>query len=122
MNTGELSQDMLGKKSNVETSQVVMANLNYLHNNKHELTYNFIMLHASRESVGDYLGMDADYQSSDTYEGFMRRQQTNDNLLFVNQLDTKWALADKLDFNVGAAYNIIKGLEPDRRIKRVTCR
>ena len=93
-----------------------MANLNYLHNQKHELTYNFIMLHASRESVGDYLGMDADYQSSDTYEGFMRRQQTNDNLLFVNQFDTKWALTDKLDFNAGAAYNIIKGLEPDRRI------
>ena len=117
--TGELSQDMLGKKSNVETSQVVMANLNYLHNQKHELTYNFIMLHASRESVGDYLGMDADYQSSDTYEGFMRRQQTNDNLLFVNQLDTKWALTDKLDFNAGAAYNIIKGLEPDRRINNL---
>ena len=62
---------MLGKKSNVETSQVVMANLNYLHNHKHELTYNFIMLHASRDSVGDYLGMDAVYQSSDTYEGVM---------------------------------------------------
>lgn len=28
-----------------------------------------MMVHASKASVGDYLGMDADYQSSDTYEG-----------------------------------------------------
>ena len=31
-------------------------------------------------------------------------------------------MADKLDFNVGAAYNIIKGLEPDRRINNLVKR
>ena len=117
--SGDLSQDMTGDISNVETSQIAMANLSYAHERKHNVAYNFMMVHSSKSSVGDYLGMDADYQSSDTYEGFMRRQQTNDNILFVNQLISKWQLSSKLDLNAGVAYNIIKGSEPDRRINNL---
>lgn len=114
--TGELSQDLKGEKSATETSQLVMANADYTHNNRHSIAYNFMMIHASTATSSDYWGMDADYQSSDTYEGFMRRQQTNDNLLFVNQLATRWALGDNTALEVGASRNHIKGLEPDRRI------
>lgn len=117
--TGELSQDMEGDISQVETSQIAMANLEYTHNKKHSLAYNFMMVHATKESVGDYLGMDADYQSSDTYEGFMRRQQTNDNLLFVNQLISKWTLGRNIGLNAGLSYNTINGNEPDRRINNL---
>ena len=117
--SGDLSQDMDGDISQVETSQVVMANLDYSHDNRHRIGYNFMMVHATKESVGDYLGMDADYQSSDTYEGFMRRQQTNDNLLFVNQLNSKWELNKKFDLHAGVSYNIINGNEPDRRINNL---
>ena len=117
--SGTLSQDMEGDISEVETSQIAMANVSYDHNRKHRIGYNFMMVHSSKSSVGDYLGMDADYQSSDTYEGFMRRQQTNDNLLFVNQLDTKWQLGRRIDLNAGLAYNIINGNEPDRRINNL---
>ena len=117
--SGDLSQDMDGDISQVETSQVAMANLDYSHDNRHRIGYNFMMVHATKESVGDYLGMDADYQSSDTYEGFMRRQQTNDNLLFVNQLNSKWELNKKFDLHAGVSYNIINGNEPDRRINNL---
>ena len=117
--TGELSQDMDGDISQVETSQIAMANLEYTHNKKHSLAYNFMMVHATKESVGNYLGMDADYQSSDTYEGFMRRQQTNDNLLFVNQLISKWTLGRNIGLNAGLSYNTINGNEPDRRINNL---
>lgn len=117
--TGELSQDMDGDISQVETSQIAMANLEYTHDKKHSLAYNFMMVHATKELVGDYLGMDADYQSSDTYEGFMRRQQTNDNLLFVNQLISKWTLGKNIGLNAGLSYNTINGNEPDRRINNL---
>lgn len=117
--SGALSQDMDGDISQVETSQVAMANIDYLLGGKHKLDYNFMLVHATKESVGDYIGMDADYQSSDTYEGFMRRQQTNDNLLIVNQLDTKWQLGKMFDLNAGVSYNIINGNEPDRRINNL---
>lgn len=117
--SGDLSQDMSGEISRIETSQLAMANLSYTHNQKHHLSYNFMMVHASNSSVGDYLGMDADYQSSDTYEGFMRRQQTNDNLLFVNQLHTQWDLGKNFLLDAGLSYNTIQGNEPDRRINNL---
>ena len=117
--SGTLSQDMDGDISQVETSQVAMANIEYAHKHKHRIGYNFMMVHATKESVGEYLGMDGDYQSSDTYEGFMRRQQTNDNLLFVNQLISKWQLGKQLDLNAGLSYNTISGNEPDRRINNL---
>ena len=118
--TGTLSQDMDGDISQVETSQIAMANLEYSHNHRHRIAYNFMMVHATKESVGEYLGMDNDYQSSDTYEGFMRRQQANDNLLFVNQLNSKWELNKKFDLHAGVSYNIIHGNEPDRRINNLS--
>lgn len=118
--TGTLSQDMNGNISQVETNQLAMANLEYSHDNRHRIAYNFMMVHAAKESVGEYLGMDNDYQSSDTYEGFMRRQQANDNLLFVNQLNSKWELNKKFDLNAGLSYNTIKGSEPDRRINNLS--
>lgn len=117
--SGRLSQDMDGNISKVETSQIAMANIDYTHNKKHNIGYNFMLVHASSETVGDYLGMDNDYQSSDTYEGFMRRQQTNDNLLWVNQLSTKWDLGRGFALDAGVSYNIINGSEPDRRINNL---
>lgn len=117
--TGTLSQDQVGTKSNIETSQLALLNLDYALAGKHHLDYNFMMIHSSNQSVGDYLGMDSEYQTSDDYEGFMRRQQTNDNLLFINQLSSDWTLSKSLKFNAGASYNTIKGLEPDRRINNL---
>ena len=46
--------------------------------------------------------MPIDYEN----RGFTRRQQTNDNMLFVNQLITSWNLAKKLSLNMGSSYNI----------------
>ena len=117
--TGTISQDLDGDISKVMTSQVAMANLEYNHARKHRLAYNFMLVHSTEESVGDYLGMDSKYESSDTFEGFMRRQQANDNLLIVNQLDTKWQLGKRFDLNAGASYNIVNGSEPDRRINNL---
>lgn len=117
--SGDLSQDMKGDISKIETSQLLMAGLNYRHSDKLHLQYDLMMVHAARESVGDYWGMDADFQSSDTYEGFMRRQQVNDNRLLVNQLSGVWKFAPKWSLDAGISYNQIKGMEPDRRINNL---
>lgn len=117
--SGDLSQDMKGDISKMETSQLLMAGLNYRHSDKLHLQYDLMMVHAARESVGDYWGMDADFQSSDTYEGFMRRQQVNDNRLLVNQLSGVWKFAPKWSLDARISYNKIKGMEPDRRINNL---
>lgn len=118
--SGQLSQDQTGKKSSVTTQQLALANVAYKLLGKHDLSYNFMMVHASNQSVGDYIGMHSRYENGDGYQGFMRRQQTNDNLLFVNQLSTRWKFNDKMKLSAGAAYNSIRGLEPDRRINNLS--
>lgn len=115
--TGTIYKDMLGQKSTQNISQLALANVNYDLANRHHLSYNFMMIHNNVQSVGDYEGMDtSDFNDDYDNLGFIRRQQTNDNLLFVNQLLTRWNLTRTLDFEAGASYNKVKGLEPDRRI------
>lgn len=115
--TGDIIQDVVGEKSNVKTGQLAMANINYALG-KHSLDYNFLMVHASETSVGDYAGMNSEYSNSDDYTGFMRRQQTNDNLLLVNQLSSRWTLSRRVGLQAGLSYNTISGREPDRRINK----
>lgn len=115
--TGVVYKDMIGKKYAQNISQLALARADYALSNRHHLTYNFMMIHNNVQSVGDYEGVNS-RSYNDDYDnlGFQRRQQTNDNYLFVNQLSTRWTLTPALDFEAAAAYNKVKGLEPDRRI------
>ena len=78
-----------------------------------------MMIHAGTQSVGDYTGKNSIF--SDDYDnlGLTRRQQSNDNLLIVNQLLTNWGLTKSLSLDAGASYNMVKGYEPDRRINNI---
>ncbi|WP_232001481.1 TonB-dependent receptor [Proteiniphilum saccharofermentans] len=113
---GTIWQDQTGDKFSQNTNQLVLANALLGLNRKHNLQYNFMLVHANDQYVGEYSGYNSErHQGSPTYMGFSRRQQTNDNLLFVNQLLSDWKLTNSLKLDVGISYNTIKGLEPDRR-------
>lgn len=115
--TGTIYKEMRGQKSAQNISQLALANINYDLDSRHHLSYNFMMIHNNVQSVGDYEGRDSgDFNDDYDNLGFIRRQQTNDNLLFVNQLLTRWTLTRNLGLEAGASYNKVKGLEPDRRI------
>lgn len=118
--SGEIYKDMNGKKYTENISQLALANVNLGLQNGHHASYNLMMIHANTQSVGDYQGRNSTF--SDDYEnlGFTRRQQSNDNILFVNQLITSWNLNKKLRLDVGSSYNIVRGNEPDRRINNLT--
>jgi len=117
MNTaGNIYQDQTGKKYSQNINQLVLANLNYGFGNKNSVAYNFMMLHASEQYVGEYSGKHSEkHQDGDQDMGYLRRQQINDNLLLTHQLLSKWTLTDRLDLRINGAYNSIKGNEPDRR-------
>ena len=120
---GTVYQDQTGDKYDINTNQVVLANVDLKLDRRHELTYNFLLLHANNQYVGDYAGMHSErFQAADDYRGFSRRQQANDNLLMTHQLLTQWTLNDNWRLNAGASYNNIKGLEPDRRENYLTHR
>ncbi|MDR2816647.1 MAG: TonB-dependent receptor, partial [Proteiniphilum sp.] len=114
--SGLIYQDQEGKRYSQNTNQLALGNVNFGINRKHNLQYNFMMIHANDRYVGEYSGKHGErHQDSGDYMGFHRRQQTNDNLLITNQVNTGWRLSDKSDLKIGASYNSIKGLEPDRR-------
>lgn len=117
---GTIYKDQTGKVYEQKISQLALANIDYDLQNRHHLSYNFMLVHDNVQSVGDYIGMDSG-KFNDDYDnmGFTRRQQTNDNLLIVNQLMTNWGLTKTLSFDAGASYNRVKGAEPDRRINNL---
>lgn len=117
---GAIYKDMNGKKYTENISQLAFANVDYDVQNRHHMSYNFMMIHANTQSVGDYSGKNSIF--SDDYEnlGFTRRQQANDNRLIVNQLMTNWGLTKSLSLDVSASLNQVKGYEPDRRINNLT--
>lgn len=117
MNTaGIIYQDQTGKKYSQNISQLVLGNLNYGFGNKNSIAYNFMMLHASDQYVGEYSGKHSEkHQDGDQDMGYLRRQQINDNLLMTHQLLTQWTLTNRLDLRINGSYNSIKGYEPDRR-------
>lgn len=116
---GTVFLDQRGKKYTQNTNQLGLFNASYLMNNRHRLTYNFMFVHANRQYVGIYEGINTErYQDAynDTYLGYLIRQQNNDNLLIINQLNSNWTLSEKADFEFGVAHNKLQGSEPDRRV------
>lgn len=117
-NAGTVYQDQIGEKFSHTTHQLLLGNVEFLTTQKHSLAYNLMLLHVSDQYFGQYSGMNGEtYQDADEfgYVGHLIRQQTNDNLLLVNQLMSDWILSDRTNLQIGASYNTINGLEPDRR-------
>ena len=112
INNGVYSEKLEGFQSSQITNQLLLLNFAYLPAKKHEINYNFLLIHDYNQSVGKYKGL---IQSGDSYDGALIYQQANDNYLFTNQLITKFKLSTKFSLDAGAAYNRVKGLEPDRK-------
>ena len=113
---GEIWQDQVGNKFSQTTSQLILGNASLGINRKHNLHYNLMLIHANDQYVGEFSGINKErHQDSNSYIGFYRRQQTNDNLLIVNQLISDWELSKALNLSAGISYNTVKGQEPDRR-------
>src|SRR5690606_42043751 len=60
-------------------------------------------------------GLTEDDEPQNPIRALVRRQQENENNLFVNQLLTSLTLSEKISLEAGASYNTIRGYEPDRR-------
>lgn len=113
---GSIWQDQNGDKFSQNTNQLFLGNLMFGINKKHNLHYNFMLIHANEQSVGKYSGLNTErHQGALNDIGIAIRQQTNDNLLIVNQLKSDWLLSNSLKLDAGISYNTVKGLEPDRR-------
>ena len=99
-------------KYTYNVSQLLMGNVKFKAD-KFSLAYNHLFIHNNKQSIGDYLGIDDPQQEGDV--SFLRRQQTNNNELYVNQFIGKYDFTERLAFEAKGALNFIRGNEPDRR-------
>lgn len=113
--TGGVIGDLRGPKSDIETRQLVLLNALLELNKKHEIEYNMLLVHNNRQFVAQMDGTDAEVNQDPDYMVQLLRQQANNNLLVVNQLDSRWSLADKLKWGVGVSLNLMRAQEPDRK-------
>ena len=105
-----LDQDFVSYE--YETSQIAQIDLDYRFNSN-KVEFLSMYIHKNSQDFQEFQGVDNPEQTGDRV--FLRRQQTNNNNLFVNQLLTEFNLSDKLELKVDGSFNAIRGSEPDRR-------
>lgn len=116
---GDIIKNQSGKKYTENIQQVGLLTAKLLQPNKNKYLFNFLAIHNNSQYVGFYEGMDSDrYQDAhdNSNLGFMVRQQSDDNLLLVNQLLSNIYLSDKSDIEVGVSYNYLDNDQPDIRV------
>lgn len=117
---GTVFQDQDYKKYTYNVSQTLMGNFKYKMENANSISYNSLYIHSNTQSVGDYLGPNNPEQEGDIE--YLRRQQMNNNNLWVNQLLSELKFGNNWDLNLGASYNMIRTSEPDRRSNKYILR
>lgn len=109
---GTIFQDQTFERYTYNVQQTVMGNFKYRTESQNTFAFNTIYLHSNTSTIGDFNGPNAPEQDGDLQ--FMRRQQTNDNNMFVNQLLSTLKVSDNLNLDLGASYNMTRTSEPDR--------
>ena len=116
---GGRSKDFTFDRYEYHVSQVLMGNVKYEIGENNFISYNGTYIHDNTQFVGNFNGFSAsifdDATNPNSEKSFIRRQQENNNRLYVNQLLSYFELNDKLSLDLGASYNVIQGNEPDRR-------
>ena len=117
---GTVFQDQEFSRYNFNVTQILMANLKYKFDAGHGIAYNHLFIHNNKQSIGDYFGEVNPEQDGDLE--FQRRQQTNNNEVYVNQLLANYKFSERLNFEAKGSLNFIRGNEPDRRTNKYLLR
>lgn len=116
---GLIRQDLNGEQFEYNASQFGMLNLAYDFHKENSIKYNALFIHDNGQVVGNYNGfvqnINDDKEDPNAFKSFIRRQQQNDNYVFVNQIISSIALGENLTMDASGSFNIVAGSEPDRR-------
>lgn len=112
----DMSYERFEKKSSIMAMGGIELNIDDL-----KLAYNSLYIHSGSAYHADLYGKHSElFQVADEFnsEGLVRRQQINDNSIFINQLILQGMWSERVKYNFGVSLNRITGMEPDRRIFR----
>ncbi len=113
--TGGFSRNLDVQQYEYNVSQKLMGNFKYSFGNGNYLAINSIYLHDNTQSVSDYFGQQDSVSDDPDRPTYIRRQQTNNNNIFINQLLGYFNITDKLTLDFGGSYSNARSDEPDRR-------
>jgi TonB-dependent receptor len=115
--SGGFRQNMTYEKSEYNASQSLLGNVKYKFGSGRSISYNTLYIHDNTQTVGDYNGFASNINDNNdpSTNSIVRRQQTNNNNLFTNQLIFDYKVSNKFNAKISAAYNMIRGSEPDRK-------
>lgn len=109
-------QDLNFTRTDYSATQTALGNIKYKFGTGKSIAINSMYIHDNKQYVGDYVGFSRSINdNSDATNSFIRRQQLNNNNLFVNQVIFDYEFSNKFSLNASAAYNMVRGSEPDRK-------
>lgn len=111
---GRLSRRQNFEKYDFNVTQLAMGGLNYTYGGNNSISLTHLYIHNNTQSVGEYIGLDTGVNDNGNTV-FTRRQQLNDNDLFVNQLTGNQEITDRLNLDYGGSFSFIAANEPDRK-------
>ncbi len=100
------------QKFSYKTNTTGMFTTNYVVNDNHRFSYNFLFVNSSDQNRDVYRGFLRDIAENDN--ALVQRATYTGNTLFVNQLLGQHSLSNKIDFDWGASFNKISSDMPDR--------
>ena len=113
---GQAGKDLTFQRSEYNATQTMMGSAKYRFGTGKSIALNSLYVHDNTQSVDDYHGFSTSINDNDfATNSMIRRQQMNNNNLFVNQLLGEYKFSDKISANAGFTYNMMRGSEPDRR-------
>lgn len=110
---GTLYQEQSFEKYVYNVTQTALGNFKYRFSNNNTIALNLLYIHNNTQDVSEYLGMDDPQEENDL--SFLRRQQMNDNTLFVTQLLSDIKINERANLELATSLNTVNGNEPDRR-------
>ena len=94
------------------TNTTGMLNLAYKINGENKINFNSVFVNTSTLKKEELSGTIIDIANDGN--GLKRRNQYDQNKLWINQLLGEHHLNEKTKFNWGVSYNLVQGNEPDR--------
>lgn len=111
---GRVSRSQNFEKYDFNVTQLAMGGLGFTYGGKNSISLTHLYIHNNTQSVGEYVGLDTGVKDDGNLV-FTRRQQLNDNDLFVNQLTGNHEFSDRLKADYGGSFSFIAANEPDRK-------
>lgn len=111
---GDIVRRQDAKKYEYNVAQLAMGGLNFNYSGGNGVGITHLYIHNNTQSVGEYTGINTSVIDDGTTV-FTRRQQVNDNDLYVTQINGNHNLTDRLELVYGGAFNYVEANEPDRR-------